>query len=143
MGDFIIRTGDQLRVTIPPPAIVPVLAAPVPLEGSSATLSVCGMTACLLGDELPDELRQPLEYTSGSFTNPGTGTLSLTLAPANTTQQTRNGAPILIKGGPFTATFTVVTPATQTTPAGPVPDPVAVKTGSAQFITTNTTVRAG
>ncbi|HZP51957.1 hypothetical protein [Actinocrinis sp.] len=143
MGDFIIRTGDQVQVTIPPPAVVPALQGPAPLEGSSATLTVCGMKACLVGDELPAQLRGALAYTSGSFTNAGTGTLTLTLTPANTTQRTRNGAPILIKGGSFTATFTVVTPATQTTPAGPVPDPVTVKSGSAQFLTTNTSVRAG
>ena len=33
MGDFIIKTGDLLKVTIPPPAIVHMLEAQVPLEG--------------------------------------------------------------------------------------------------------------
>ena len=143
MGDFVIRTGDLLRVTIPPPALVPILQAPAELTGSSATLSVCGMHVCLAGDELPAQLRAPLQYTAPPYTNPGTGKLTLTLLPANMTQQTRNGGQLLIKGGSFTATFTVTTPATQTTPAGPVSDPAVVKTGTAQFVTTNATVKAG
>jgi contractile injection system spike tip protein len=143
MGDFIIRTGDSIQVTIPPPAIVPALEGPVPLEGSSSSLTVIDMSACLLGDELPEMLREPLPYTAPPFTNPGTGMLTVTLQPSNLTAQTRNDKQILIKGAPFTAMFTVETPATQTTPAGPLPDTELVKEGTAQFITTNGTVRAG
>ena len=47
------------------------------------------------------------------------------------------GEPIVIKGK-FSATFTVEKPAM----AGEVPDPVLVKEGTAEFITTNTTVTA-
>jgi hypothetical protein len=49
----------------------------------------------------------------------------------------------LIKGTPFVAEFTVMAPAMQPTPAGPVPDPVAKKPGMAEFITTNVLVKAG
>ena len=41
------------------------------------------------------------------------------------------------------AQFQVVAPAMQPTPAGPIPDPVLLKPGTAQFITTNVSVRAG
>lgn len=144
MGDFVIRTGDMLRVTIPPPAVVPMLEAPVPLSGSSTNVTVNDMPICLQGDELPMELREPLPYTAPPFTAPGTGTLTLTLLPANMTRQTRNGGkPILIKGESFQAMFTVETPATQPSPTGPIPDPELEKAGTAEFVTTNETVTAG
>jgi hypothetical protein len=143
MADFIIRTGDMIKVTIPPPAVIPLLEAPAPLKGSSTDVTVAGTPACLLGDELPLMLREPLPYTAPPFTNPGTGKLTLTPLPGNQTLQTKNGKAVLIKGQQFTALFSVETPATQTTPAGPVPDPVLAKPGTAQFITTNGTVKAG
>ena len=143
MADFVIKTGDQLKVTMAPPTVVPAVSAPVPLKGSSTNLVVCGSPACLREDELPLVLRAPLPYTAPPFTNPGTGKLTLTLLPSNTTLLTENGKPILIKGGQFTATFTVTTPATQSTPGGPVPDPALTKAGTAQFITTNDSVLAG
>jgi hypothetical protein len=142
MGDFIIHTGDLLRVTIVPPVIIPLLQAPVALTGSSRDLTINGLPACLLGDELPLPLQEPLPYTAAPFAIPGTGTLRLTLSPANLSVQTRNGKPLLLKGSVFTALFTVATPATQATPSGPVADPVAIKTGTAEFITTNATVKA-
>lgn len=142
MGDFIIRTGDLISIMIDPPAIVPELEAPIPLEGSAETITVNGMSACVLGDEMPDELMGPMEYTAPPFTVPGLGTLMVTLAPDNMTVQTVADGPLLIKGGPFIATFTVEEPAMQPTPAGPIPDPVLEKPGTAQFITTNETVTA-
>jgi Contractile injection system spike tip protein len=143
MADLIIRTDDLIEITIDPPAIVPMLESPVPLLGSAETVTVAGMPVCLLGDELPPMLREPMAYTAPPFAEPGMGTLTVTLTPANQTVQTRNGQPILIKGGPFIALFTVSEPAMQVTPAGPIPDPVLEKPGTAQFITTNETVRAG
>ena len=143
MGDYILRTGDSIKVTIPPPAVIPILAAQIPLQGSSTSLTVAGMSACLLGDELPETLRMPLPYTAPPFTTPGTGTLTVTLLPTNMTAQSRNGKQILVKGAQFTAMFTVEEPAMQPTPAGPVPDAEIEKPGTAEFITTNETVKAG
>jgi hypothetical protein len=143
VGDYIIKTGDEIKLTIAPPATVPAIAAPVPLIGSSSNVVVGGSPACLRGDELPLVLAVPLAYTAAPYTNPGTGKLTLMLLPSNTTQLTENGKPILIKGQKFTAIFSVLTPATQTTPRGPVPDPVVTKPGTAEFITTNATVQAG
>lgn len=143
-ADIVMRTGDQIQITIPPPAIVPEIEAPVPLAGTSTDVIVMGTPACLQGDELPPELRMPLTYTAPPFTVPGTGTLSVTLAPANLTRNTSNsGKPLLLRGSTFQAMFTVDSPATQPTPAGPVPDPLIEKPGTAQFISTNQTVQAG
>jgi hypothetical protein len=61
----------------------------------------------------------------------------------NKTMLTDNGKPILIKGTPFMAEFTVMAPAMQPTPVGPIPDPVAKKPGMAEFVTTTVTVKAG
>lgn len=142
-ADYIIVNGDMIQVTIPPPTIVPQLAAPVPLVGTSTDVLVGGAPVCLEGDELPPALRGPLTYTAPPFVTPGTGTLEITLLPTNKTMQTDNGKKILVKGATFTVRFTVQTPAQQPTPAGPVPDPVVVKPGTAQFITTNVRTQAG
>jgi hypothetical protein len=141
--DFIIRTGDMIQVTIPPPAIVPMLLAPVPLVGTGVTVTAVGMAVCLEGDELPPALRVPLPYTAPPFVTPGMGTLMVTLLPTNKTLQTVNGRAILIKGATFPAQFQVTVPAMMPTPVGPVPDPLVVKPGMAQFITTNLTAKAG
>jgi hypothetical protein len=142
VGDVIIRTGDMVSIMIDPPAIVPQLEAPVPLEGSAETILVNGMPACVVGDEMPPELMVPMEYTAPPFIVPGMGTLMLTLLPDNMTVLTMADGPLLIRGGPFIALFTVEDPAMQPTPAGPIPDPVIEKPGTAEFITTNETVFA-
>ena len=145
-ADFVIVTGDMVKITIPPPCIIPSIQAPVPLKGSSTDLMVGGMFVCLEGDELPMMLKSPQPYTSPPFVTPGMGTLELTLTPTNkTTPMTtvNGGKAILIKGGPFIAVFNVSSPAMQPTPAGPVPDPLVKKPGQATFITTNATVMAG
>jgi hypothetical protein len=142
MGDFVMRTGDTITITIDPPTIVPQLQAPVALTGSGGSVTVNGMSVCLVGDEIPVQIKGPLEYTAPPFTQPGVGTLTLTLLPPNMTSQTMMGKPLLIKGGPFVAMFMVTEPAMQPTPAGPVPDPLLEKPGTAQFTTTNDTVRA-
>jgi hypothetical protein len=144
MADIILRTGDFIEVTIPPPAIVTQLEAPVPLVGSSTNVIVLGMPVCLQGDELPPVLRVPLVYTAPPFSTPGMGTLTVTLLPANLTVKTSNGGkPLLLKGQTFPAMFSADDPAMQPTPAGPVPDPLVEKEGTARFISSNETVTAG
>jgi hypothetical protein len=143
MSDFVIATGDLVQVTIAAPAVVSALLQPVPLIGTGSTVSLTGRPICLVGDELPPVLRVPLSYIAAPFSNPGTGKLTLTLLPGNQSHDTENGKAILIKGGQFTALFTVTSPATQSTSTGPVPDPVLAKNGTARFMTTNTTVLGG
>ncbi|HEV2344695.1 MAG TPA: hypothetical protein VGS97_11420 [Actinocrinis sp.] len=144
MADIVMRTGDLIQITIPQPAIVPQIAAPVPLTGSSTDVIVVGTPACLQGDELPPVLRTLLVYTAPPFVTPGMGNLTIILMPDNLTIKTMNsGKPLLLKGGTFQAMFTVSTPAMQPTPGGPVPDPVVQKPGTARFISTNQIVKAG
>lgn len=143
MGDLIVKTGDQLKVNVLPPTVVPLLVAPVPLLGSASTVLVGNQPACLLGDELPLQLGVPLPYTAPPFVTPGTGTLSLQLLPTNQTLLTKSGKVILVKGSQFVAKFQVGTPAMQPTPAGPIPDPQLVKVWTAQFVTSTTNVMGG
>lgn len=143
MGDFIIRTGDVIRITINPPAIIPQLEAPVPLAASTDALIVNGTPACVLGDEMAPPLKGQMLYTAPPFTTPGTGTLQVLLEPNNTTTQTMvGGKPLLIRGGSFPVLFKVEVPATQPTPTGPLPDPVMEKPGTAQFVTSDETMIA-
>jgi len=143
MSDFIIKTGDMLQVTVPPPAIVPQLMAPVPLIGTGMTVLINNQPVCLQGDELPPMLRAPLPYTAPPFVTPGMGTLSIILLPTNLTMRSMySNKPALLKGGPFQAIFSVTVPAMQPTPVGPVPDPVVVKPCQAQFITTTVNAMA-
>jgi len=143
VDDLIIKTGDMIQITIPPPALVAQLIAPVPLVGSGSPVTVNGQAICLQGDELPQAISGPLLYTAPPYVTPGMGTLTIVLAPTNLTAQTTNGKLILIKGATFQAMFNVQSPAMMPTPAGPQPDPLMVKPGTAQFITTNATVKAG
>lgn len=142
-ADFIIKTGDMIRITIFPPAIVPLLMSPIPLIGTSKDFMVNTMPVCLEGDELPLMLKVPLPYTAPPFVTPGMGTVSVTLTPLNKTLQTKNGKAILIKGTLFVAEFQVSAPAMQPMVPSPIPDPVLKKPGIAEFITTNVTVKAG
>jgi hypothetical protein len=143
MADFIIKTNDMLQVTIPPPALVPQLMAPVPLLGTGMTVMINNMPVCLQGDELPPMLRMPLVYTAPPFVTPGMGTLTLILLPNNMSMRSMfGGKPALLKGATFQAVFNVTVPAMQPTPVGPVPDPVVVKPGTAQFITTTINAQA-
>ena len=59
-SDFIIKTGDMIKITIPPPVLVPAIQAPVPLKGTSTDVQVNNQFVCLQGDELPMSLRGPL-----------------------------------------------------------------------------------
>jgi hypothetical protein len=143
VGDFIIKTGDMIQITITPPAVVPQLVAPIPLVGTGTTVQVGGVPICLQGDELPPALQAPMPYMSPPFVTPGMGTLSIILAPNNLSMKTVQGKAILLKGATFQASFAVQSPAMQPTPGGPVPDPVMTKPGTCQFITTNINVQAG
>jgi hypothetical protein len=144
VGDFIIKTNDMIQFTVPPPTLIPLIAAPVPLIGTGTTVTVGNVPICLQGDEMPPILKSPaIPYTSPPFVTPGTGTLTIMLLPTNLSMQTMNGKPIIIKGGTFNATFNVGAPAMQPTPGGPVPDPLMVKPLTCQFITTNINTQAG
>jgi hypothetical protein len=44
-ADYVIKTGDMIRITIFPPAVVPMLMAPAPLMGTSVDMTVMKMTS--------------------------------------------------------------------------------------------------
>jgi hypothetical protein len=142
MGDFVMRTNDMIQITITPPALVPMLQAPIPLIGTGTTVMLGGQPVCLVGDEMPPSIKAPMPYTAPPFVTPGMGTVMVILAPTNMSQKTLQGKPMLLKGATFQATFTVSAPAMQPTPAGPVPDPLMTKPGTCTFITTNINVQA-
>lgn len=143
MADYVIKTGDMIKITIPPPTIVPPIVAPVPLVGSSSSMTIEGMPVCLKGDELPLLITPPLPYTSPPYVTPGVGTLKITLLPNNLTIRTKNSKEVILKGATFIAEFNVSAPAMMPAPPGPpVPDPLTTKPGTAEFITTNVRVKA-
>lgn len=141
-ADYVMTTGDLIQVTMTPPAVVPQLLAPVPLIGTSTSATVLGKPVCLMGDELPPAISGPMPYMYGPFTVPGMGTLKVMLTPANFTLATQNGKPVLIKGATFPVLFQVSVPA-QLPPPVSTPDPMVLKPGTGQFITTNLVVKAG
>jgi len=144
VADFLIKTGDMIQITVPPPAVVPQLTAPVPLVGTGTTLLINNQPVCVQGDELPPAIKGPLMYTAPPFVTPGMGSLTIMLMPNNMTMTTTTShKPALLKGATFQAMFNVSAPAMQPTPAGPVPDPVMVKPCQAQFITTTVNAKAG
>jgi hypothetical protein len=144
VGDFLLRSNDMIQFTCAP-AIVPMLAAPIPLIGTGTTVMIGGQPACLMGDELPPSIAGPMPYTQPPFITPGMGKiLKIMLTPQNLTKQTQQGKQMLLKGAQFTATFQVSAPAMQPNPppAPPTPDPQMMKTFQCQFITTNVNVQA-
>jgi Contractile injection system spike tip protein len=143
VGDFIIKTNDMIQITVPPPAVVPMLAAPVPLIGTGTTVTIGGVPICLQGDECPPSLKAPMPYTAPPFVTPGMGTIQIMLMPNNLTMKTVQGKPVILKGSSFQAMFNVSAPAMQPTPGGPVPDPLLVKNCTCQFVTTNVNTQAG
>jgi len=129
-ADFIITTGHMLQITMNPPETYPTLIAPLPLIGTSSSLMVCKMPACLEGDETPAMLLAPQPYISPTFyTTPGMGT--------------KNGSAILIKGQTFPIEFSVTVPAIYVNEVSgvPTPDSVMKKMGTGQFISTNMQVK--
>jgi len=132
-------TGDFLKITVPPPTLIPMVIPPIPLLGTSSKILLMGMPVCVDGDELPAMLKSPMPYTAPPFVTPGMGSWQIILQSTNKTSKGKDsGKPMLLKGATFQAKFTVSSPAMQPTPAGPVPDPVAVKMCTAQFITMQT-----
>lgn len=139
----IIRTGDQVQFNPNFGAAVLMAPAMTTITGSAATVSVAGMTACVLGDEKTVVL-PGIPYVSGSFVTPGVCTLTIQQLGSDqiSKKTTIGGKPVIVKGTTFTAKMQVMTPAMQPNPpAPPIPDPVAVNMGTGMFITTNATVR--
>lgn len=140
----LVASGDMIRITVPPPVLCPPITAPLPLIGKGAPITAHMMPVCVQGDEYPPVLLAPVPYTAPPFVTPGMLKVMITLVPGThlTILTKFGGKPALIKGGPFQVQLQVVSPAMQPTPAGPVPDPVAVKPTTGEFVVTNTTHQA-
>lgn len=141
MTDEILRSGDQ---AIYNPAFGPalVMVRPGILTGTGPRTNAVKANVCVQGDEASATV-PGCAYISGGFTIPGVGTLSISaLGQDQLSQKSRSGGKfLLLKGTTFTARFQVMVPATMPTPAGPVPDPLPVYSGSGSFQTGNMGVR--
>jgi hypothetical protein len=136
--DFIIVTGDQAMFSA---SFTPATVVPLPgLITGSGQATVNGAMACVQGDEASVQV-PGVTYISPPFAIPGTGTLTISALGADQIAQktTYVSKPAILKGSTFTALFSVMVPATQATPGGPVPDPAPMYMGTGQFVTANTT----
>ena len=117
---------------------------PGTLSGSGPA-KVAGKPVCVAGDEKKVTVPGCM-YITPQFSIPGTGTLKIAaLAPNQTTKAEKSGGkPMLLKGGNFTASFEVQTPAQQPPPgpSAPIPDATPMYSGRGRFLTVNATVRA-
>lgn len=141
MSDFVLVDGDQALFK-PKFGAATVVVMPGKLK-ASGPLKIGGKKACVSGDESSVSVKG-CSYSAPPYATPGVGTLEIVslagdqLAPASKT----GGSQLMVKGSSFTASFSVVTPATQpSTP--PTPDPQVKYSGSGSFQTVNSKMKAG
>jgi hypothetical protein len=140
--DQIIRTGDQVQFMPNFGAAILIAPAMTVIAGSAMTVTASKMAACVEGDE-KKVILPGIPYISGSFSIPGTCTLTIQqLGPDQLSKKTKiAGKYAIVKGTTFTAKMQVLSPAMQPNPpAPPIPDPVPMNMGKGMFITSNITV---
>ncbi len=142
MPDSILLEGDK-ALFMPNFGAAIVVVQPGDLKGSGPA-TVNGKKICVDGDE--KKVSVPgCTYMTPQYCIPGVGTLEIdALAGDQKASKTKTGgAPVLLKGGNFTAKFSVQAPAQQPPPGpgGPIPDSTAQYSGSGMFLTTNLTVK--
>lgn len=141
MGDFVLIDGDQ-ALFLPAFGAATVVVQPGRLTGSGP-MKVNGKAACVDGDEKSVSVPGCL-YMAPPYVIPGTGTLEISalagdqLAPTSKT----GGKQLMVKGGSFTAKFSVQAPAMQPTAGPPVPDSTPQYSGSGMFMPANSTTKA-
>lgn len=132
--DNIIRAGDI--VTFLPAFGNAMLLAPamVPMIGTGGSVLTEGAPTAIQGDEMKVTL-PGIPYNAPPFVTPGVCMLQIAkLGPDQVSKKTKiMGQGVILMGSVFDAKLTVVTPAMQPTPAGPIPDPVAMKMGKGKF----------
>lgn len=142
MSDFLVKDGD-LAMFLPAFGAAVVVVRPGTITGSGPATAI-GQAVCLEGDE--DSVSVPgCMYVAPPYVIPGTGTLQIDQLAGDQLAQTvaAGGKKPILKGSQFIAKFTVASPAQQPQAAGPVPDATPSYTGQGQFVTTNTSVKAG
>lgn len=139
--DYALLDGD-LALFKPSFGAATVVVLPGRLRASGpATLG--GKKLCIVGDEGSVSVKGCM-YITASHPIPGTGTLEIAaLAPSQKAKEsTTDGKKLMLKGGDFTARFTVQSPAQQPAPPGPnVPDATPQYSGQGSFVTTNSKLK--
>ncbi|NPV22719.1 hypothetical protein [Bradyrhizobium aeschynomenes] len=143
MSDVIVIDGDMASFD-PGFGAATVVVRPGPITASGKA-RVAGKLACVAGDESSVSVAGCM-YTAGPYSIPGTGTLSIAaLAGDQKAAICQSGAKkLLLKGGSFTARFTVAAPAMQPPPGpgSPIPDATTSYTGKGSFVAAETSVKA-
>ena len=137
--DYVILNGDQ---AIFDASFSPAVVVPMPGTISASNPASSGESSvCVEGDE-SSVVVPGAAYTSGAFSTPGVGTLTIeSLGSDQTTQNAKsNETALILKGSQFQAKFEVTAPAIN--PASGEPDPVTTYSGTGSFVTTNTIFRA-
>jgi hypothetical protein len=140
--DFILLEGDKANF-LPTFGAAIVVVQPGTLQGSGPG-TISGKKICVDGDE--KNVSVPgCSYITPQYSIPGTGTLKIAALAGNQKASKTNtgGKAVLLKGGTFTATFEVQTPAQQPPPGpgAPIPDTTTQYSGNGMFITTNIKVQ--
>lgn len=141
MADFVLIDGDQ-AIFLPSFGAATVVVQPGRLTGSGP-LKVTGKAACVSGDESSVSVPGCM-YVAPPFVIPGTGTLEISALAGDQLAATSKtgGKQLMVKGGSFTAKFSVQAPAMQPTSGPPVPDSSPQYSGSGMFMTTNMNTKA-
>jgi hypothetical protein len=144
MSDFVLIDGDR-ALFMPTFGAATVVVQPGRLSGSGP-MTIGGKPTCVSGDE--GSVNVPgCTYVAPPYVIPGTGTLTIDALGSNQLASTSKTGDIelMVKGGKFTAKFSVVAPAMQPPPGpgSPTPDSSTEYSGSGRFLTTNTKIKAG
>lgn len=141
MSDYVVISGDT-AIFLPIFGIATVTVAPGTIIGSG-TADVNGVSVCVEGDEASVVVPGCAYITTAGHVTPGVGVL--TISGLNSDQVAsstdNNGLPLILKGSSFDAKFTVVAPAIIPPPVN-TPDTTTEYSGSGNFMTTNTIVKA-
>ncbi len=142
MSDLILLDGDK-AIFIPAFGAATVVVQPGNLKGSGPG-TVQGKKICVDGDEKQVKV-QGCMYFTPQYSIPGVGTLEIAALAGNqkASKTQTGGKKVLLKGGNFTAKFSVQTPAQQPPPGpgAPIPDATPQYSGNGSFIPTNMKVK--
>lgn len=128
MGDTVVVGGDMFSVesTFGDATVAGKLTSNMIAVGCAGRVKIQRKPVCVEGDESVSIFLPGLTYTAGAFSNAGAGLArKLSLGPDQLAKRVKvNGKKVMLKGSQFKAVFQGMGPATQTTPTGPVPDPM-------------------
>ncbi|CNH72961.1 hypothetical protein [Yersinia pekkanenii] len=130
MSEAIVIDGDLLMFEPMFGARTVQVISPGIIRGTGHA-QINGKKLCILGDEA--QVNVPAVYYSSQFPTQGTGTITISLLDSSQQALHRtSGAPLIVKGQQFTATFLVEVPAMAPNMA---PDNLSPSSGKGRFIT--------